>query len=156
MVSVLFVCLGNICRSPMAEAVFRHYVKRENLANKIWIDSAGTYNGHVGQPPHQGTQRILKKNQIPYDGIVARNIQRDDLTRHTYVIGMDEQNIRDIYSLADHQLQNIYRFVDFIPNTSYQEVPDPYYTGNFEETYQLVTAGCRNLLEVIKDEQGWK
>lgn len=155
MISVLFVCLGNICRSPMAEAVFRHYVQQDGLSNKIDIDSAGTYNGHAGQPPHKGTQNILKENQIMYDGITARGVQKEDLEHYTCVIGMDDQNIDDLTIIAGDRPQNIYRFVDFIPNTSYKGVPDPYYTGDFEETYQLITAGCRNLLATIKKEQGW-
>jgi protein-tyrosine phosphatase len=152
MVSVLFVCLGNICRSPMAEAVFRHYVQQEGLSEQIKVDSAGTYSGHIGQPPHRGTQQILQEHQIDYNGIVAQPVREKALEDYTYIIGMDNQNVRDLSELAGEQIQNIYRFVDFIPNTTYQEVPDPYYTGDFQETYQLVTAGCRNLLEKIKKE----
>ena len=132
MVSVLFVCLGNICRSPMAEAVFRHYVQQEGLSDKIQIDSAGTYHGHVGQPPHHGTQQVLKENQINYDGITAREVQKEDLERYTYVIAMDDQNIRDLTRLVDNRIPTIHRFVDFIPNTTYQGVPDPYYTVIFK------------------------
>lgn len=152
MISVLFVCLGNICRSPMAEAVFRHYVQQEGLSDKIKVDSAGTYSGHAGEPPHRGTQQVLKENQIKYDGIISQPVQEKDLTQYTYIIGMDNQNIRDLLQFADQQKHHIYRFVDFVPNTVYQEVPDPYYTGDFQETYQIITAGCRELLEKIKQE----
>jgi len=156
MVSVLFVCLGNICRSPMAEAVLRHYVQEEGLSDQIEVDSAGTYSGHVGEPPHRGTRQILQAHQIQYDGIIAQPVQEKDLAQYTYIIGMDNQNIRALSQIAGAQKQNIYRFVDFIPNTTYQEVPDPYYTGDFQETYQLITAGCRNLLETIKREHNLK
>ena len=152
MISVLFVCLGNICRSPMAEAVFRHYVQQEGLSDKIEVDSAGTYSGHAGEPPHRGTQQILKKHQIQYDGIISQPIQEKDLKRYHFIIVMDNQNFRDLSAIAGNQIETIYRFVDLIPDTSYPEVPDPYYTGDFQETYQLITAGCRNLLEKIKEE----
>lgn len=140
----------------MAEAVLRHYVKQEGLQNEITIDSAGTYHGHVGSPPHQGTRQKLAEHQISYEGIVARQVEPKDLDRFTYVIGMDSQNVEDLNSLTHLSLQNIYSFVDFIPQTKYTEVPDPYYTGDFEETYQLVSTGCRHLLDRIIQEQGLK
>lgn len=155
MVSVLFVCLGNICRSPMAEAVLRHYVQEEGLMDKIQIDSAGTYGGHAGNSPHRGTQQKLKEHQISYEGIVARRVKENDLQSFTYVIGMDQQNIEDLRALAGKDTKNIYRFVDFIPDTSYKGVPDPYYTGDFEETFNLVSKGCKHLLNQIKTENGW-
>lgn len=150
MVSVLFVCMGNICRSPMAEAVFRHEVEKAGLTNEITIDSAGTYGGHVGSPPHHGTRQRLQKAAISYEGITARKVTAADMKRFTYIIGMDADNIADLKALAGGSQDNIYAFVDFIPNTTYKEVPDPYYTGDFEETFSLVTAGCRHLLQDIR------
>lgn len=150
MTSVLFVCLGNICRSPMAEAVFRQYVKEAGLQEQIHIDSAGTYGGHVGKPPHPGTAQILKETGIPITGIKARQLRKEDLTQFTYVIGMDENNINHILSHIEGDTSHIRSFVDFIPQSTYTEVPDPYFTGDFEETYKLISTGCQYLLKEVK------
>src|SRR5690554_5601609 len=96
MIRVLFVCLGNICRSPMAEAVFRHYVEEAGLSHRIEVDSAGTGDWHIGNPPHQGTRNILRKQQISYDGIKARQVNGEDFTSFDYIIAMDEQNLQDL------------------------------------------------------------
>src|SRR5262244_2724153 len=99
MVRVLFVCLGNICRSPMAEAVFAHKVRAAGLENKIEADSAGTGHWHLGEPPHPGTQRILRARNIAFDHS-ARLLTRDDLDAFDYILTMDEMNLRDVRSLG--------------------------------------------------------
>ncbi|MBA4541378.1 MULTISPECIES: low molecular weight protein-tyrosine-phosphatase [Thermoactinomyces] len=152
MISVLFVCLGNICRSPMAEAVFRHYVREEGLDDQIRVDSAGTGDWHTGEPPHHGTRKKLDQYGISYEGIRARQVKKEDFSNFTYIIGMDNRNVENLHKLSGNSGDNVYRFVDFIPNTTYTEVPDPWYTGNFDETYELVSAGCRHLLDKIKRE----
>jgi protein-tyrosine phosphatase len=152
LISVLFVCLGNICRSPMAEAVFRHYVREEGLENQIRVDSAGTGDWHTGEPPHHGTRKKLDQYGISYEGIRARQVKKEDFDTFTYIIGMDNRNVENLRKLSGDPDAKVYRFVDFIPNTTYTEVPDPWYTGNFDETYQLVSEGCRHLLEKIKRE----
>ncbi len=153
MISVLFVCLGNICRSPMAEAIFRHQVKEAGLADKIEIDSAGTGDWHIGKPPHEGTRNILIENNISYEGIKARQVAKEDLTNFDYIIVMDDSNLTNLQRLGQATKRPIIRLTDLVPNTSYKEVPDPYYTGNFEEVYDLLTTGCQNLLETIRKEQ---
>lgn len=154
MVHVLFVCLGNICRSPMAEAVFRDLVKREGLEDKIIIDSAGTGDWHVGHPPHQGTKKVLSKNQISTEGIVARQINKDDLSKFDYIIAMDRNNEMDIIGLnsSEQNQTNILKLLDLTDEHRGKDVPDPYYTGNFDEVYQLVKQGCEQLLQKIKIE----
>lgn len=151
MIRVLFVCLGNICRSPMAEAVFRHLVKQEGLDHVISVDSAGTGNWHIGKPPHHGTQRILTEKQIDFTGLKARQISKEDFHTFDYIIGMDSDNIAHLRRLVgDSSHAVIARFMDFVPNRRVDDVPDPYFTGNFEEVYELVEEGCKHILERIK------
>lgn len=152
MISVLFVCLGNICRSPMAEAVFRHYVNQAGLQDKIHIDSAGTGDWHVGNIPHIGTRSKLEQAGISHVGIEARQIAPSDFTYFHFIIAMDDSNVKNLTRLTGRTCSHLHRFVEFIPGTDYQEVPDPYYTGDFDETYELITSGCRELLERIKNE----
>jgi protein-tyrosine phosphatase len=153
MVKVLFVCLGNICRSPMAEAVFRHLVKQEGLEGKITVDSAGTGSWHIGKPPHHGTQTVLMKKQIDFDGIKARQVTKEDLRQFDYIIAMDSDNLANLRRLAgSHSTAVIARLLDFVPEHDLEDVPDPYFTGNFDEVYELIEKGCRNLLETIKKE----
>jgi len=157
MIRVVFVCLGNICRSPMAEAIFRRYVEEAGLASHITVDSAGTGDWHIGHPPHHGTRQILSTHQISYEGIQARQIAREDMTDSHYIIAMDDQNMRDlekVYAYAEGENRpHIGRLLDYAANTQLREVPDPYYTGNFEETYELVTDGCRGLLQYIIEQE---
>ncbi|BBW98579.1 MULTISPECIES: low molecular weight protein-tyrosine-phosphatase [Geobacillus] len=150
MVKVLFVCLGNICRSPMAEAVFRHLVKERGLEHVITVDSAGTGSWHVGEPPHAGTRRILSENKIDYSGIRARQVARRDLEEFDYIIAMDATNLNDLRRLAGPRSRAVIaRLLDFVPERETDDVPDPYYTGNFAEVYRLIRAGCEHLLETI-------
>lgn len=155
MIKVLFVCLGNICRSPMAEAIFRDLVKKEGLEDQIMIDSAGTGNWHIGNPPHEGTQSILTKKGIDFSGIRARQIGEEDLRMFDYIIAMDVENMEDLKRLAGYNKAGfVGRLLDFVPDSDIADVPDPYYTGNFTEVYELIQKGCRHLLEAIKKEQG--
>lgn len=151
-VGVLFVCLGNICRSPMAEAVFRHLVNEAGYGERFVIDSAGTGNWHTGNPPHHGTRRILDQYGISYEGLKARQVAQDDFAKFDYIIAMDNQNERDLKVLAREADARIVKLLDLVPDSQLKEVPDPYYTGNFEEVYGLVQKGCRALLDLIRQE----
>ncbi|MGA8941439.1 MAG: low molecular weight protein-tyrosine-phosphatase [Thermoactinomyces sp.] len=152
MISVLFVCLGNICRSPMAEAIFRHLLEKEGLTQKIEVDSAGIGDWHTGEIPHRGTRKKLESLGISWAGLRARQVNTDDFSKFNYIIGMDDSNVNDLHRLAPSRHVKIYRFVQFIPDTTYTEVPDPWYTGNFDETYDLVSRGCPALLQKIKKD----
>ncbi|MDF2947245.1 MAG: protein tyrosine phosphatase [Bacillales bacterium] len=153
MINVLFVCLGNICRSPMAEAVFRHLIKEQNLIGKINVDSAGTGDWHIGHPPHEGTQKILKDKKISFEGMKARQVLPSDFVDYQYIIAMDNSNISNLEKWEKQgEPQFIGRLLDFVPESKIQEVPDPYFTGNFDETYELILKGCKNLLEKINED----
>jgi len=148
-IRVLFVCLGNICRSPMAEAVFQHLVDESGLSNEIMVDSAGTGSWHVGERAHPGTRNILARHGIHYKGN-ARQVRQQDLAdEKTYVIAMDQNNMYDLRArFGEHP--RLYRLLDFASQADIKDVPDPYYSGNFEYVYQLVEDGCRGLLETIR------
>ena len=151
-IGVLFVCLGNICRSPMAEAVFRHMVAAEGLEDRFLIDSAGTGNWHIGKPPHHGTRGILDEYGISYEGLKARQVSAEDFSEFDYIVAMDVQNEKDLRRLSQSEHAQIVKLLDLVPDMMNKEVPDPYYTGNFEEVYELVGKGCRALLERIRQE----
>ncbi|WP_152393712.1 low molecular weight protein-tyrosine-phosphatase [Paenibacillus guangzhouensis] len=153
-IKVEFVCLGNICRSPMAEAVFRHMVKERGCSDKIEIDSSGTGDWHIGRPPHEGTRRILDTNRISYEGMVARQFSGQDFDTFDYIVCMDSNNLRDVLAIpGSDKHAKVIRFMDLLPDEKEENVPDPYYTGNFEEVYRLVQAGCAALLDQIEREE---
>lgn len=149
-IRVLFVCLGNICRSPMAEAVFRHLVNEAGLSGRIDVESAGTGSWHAGQRPHPGTLVILKQHQIEVGGKRARQLTRADLREFDYVIAMDEENASDIQTLFDCRVP---RLLEFAHQNGTLDVPDPYYNGKFDVVYNLVLAGSQGLLEHIRQKE---
>lgn len=152
-IQVLFVCLGNICRSPMAEAVLRDMVRKEGLEDRIEVDSAGTGDWHIGNPPHVGTLRKLDEVGISYEGIRARQVHTHDFDAFDYIVAMDDANVKDLGRLKAISDGKVMKLLDLVPDAKLKDVPDPYFTGNFDETYELVTAGCRALLDKIKAER---
>lgn len=152
MIRVLFVCLGNICRSPMAEAVFAHKVRAAGLGGAIIADSAGTGDWHIGHAPHIGTRNILKAHAIDY-AHQARLITAADLQAFDYVLTMDDSNLANVKRLAPSRAQ-VVPFLSYAPHTGVSEVPDPYLTGNFDEVYALVSEAADGLLAAICREHG--
>ena len=153
MVRVLFVCLGNICRSPMAEAVFRHKVQAAGLQDRIETGSAGTGTWHIGEQAHPGTRRMLAAGGIAEPDHRARQIILDDLNDFDYVIVMDNANLRDVRALPQGRA-TVARLMDYAPDARVQEVPDPYLTGGYEGVYALVDEATDGLLATIQREHG--
>jgi protein-tyrosine phosphatase len=152
MVKVLFVCLGNICRSPMAEGVFQKMVDDAGLSNKISVDSAGTGSYHIGEPAHHGTRQVLQQNGIQYEGR-ARQFRRTDFDQFDYILAMDADNFANIESkLSKNTSATVRLFMEYAPQMQVHEVPDPYYTGGFDHVYELVTAASAGLLDAIRQE----
>jgi protein-tyrosine phosphatase len=151
-VFVLFVCLGNICRSPMAEGVFQHLVDEAGLSDRIQVDSAGTGSWHVGETAHRGTLQVLREHGIIYQGR-ARQVRTQDVTPNTYLIALDQSNLNELRRMFGRH-PRLYRLLDFASHTNEEDVPDPYYTGNFAYVYELVADGCRGLLQEIRQKEG--
>lgn len=146
---VLFVCLGNICRSPMAEGLFRQLVEKRGLEDKFAIDSVATSRWEVGSAPHQGTQKILKAQGISTKGMIARQITSADFEKFDLIIGMDQQNIADLKVMAPEADQHKIHLLLSVVEDAPKEVPDPYYTGDFDETYRLVSQACEAWLDEL-------
>ncbi|WP_269618342.1 low molecular weight protein-tyrosine-phosphatase [Zhongshania sp. BJYM1] len=150
---VLFVCLGNICRSPTAHGVFEKLVADAGLQDKIEIDSAGTGDWHIGRPPDERTQRAAKQRGYDLSHLRARQVTGADFHDFDYVLAMDKSNLKDLRSMAgDKSNCHVSLFLDFAESSWKREVPDPYYGGEdgFETVLELVEDGARGLLETIK------
>ncbi len=151
-ISVMFVCLGNICRSPMAEAVFRDLVQKQGLADRFDISSSGTGSWHIGEHPHRGTLQVLRDHQIDAGGKRAQQLNRNAVDSIQYVIAMDASNARDVERSFGRKIPRLLEFAgEQVPT---RDVPDPYYENNFDEVYELVLAGCQGLLDHIRKNEG--
>ena len=156
-IRVLFVCLGNICRSPLAEAVFRHRVEERGWADRFEIDSAGTSGWHRGAPPDSRSAEVARRRGIEVAG-ASRKVVAADLRRFHYVIAMDEENLdalRELQASAGGTAQ-LRRLREFEPRAASLDVPDPYYGGprGFEEVHDIVERACAGLLAHIAAEHG--
>ena len=155
MVKVLFVCLGNICRSPTAEGVFRLLIEREGLGDRIIVDSAGTGDWHVGSPPDRRAQAAACHRGIDLSGLRARQAKSGDFQRFDYVLAMDAENHSKLAGFCppgeEHRL---HMFLDFAPELGRSNVPDPYYGGDggFDAVLDMIEAASVGLLADIRDK----
>ena len=155
MVRVLFVCLGNICRSPTAEGVFRKLVEEAMLTAQIEIDSAGTHAYHVGEPPDERAQFACQRRGIDISRLRGRRASASDFQKFDYVLAMDRQNQENLLAISPKGLEHKLRlFMEFAPNRPEQEVPDPYFGGEsgFDRVLDMIEEAARGLLEDIRRE----
>ena len=152
-VKVLFVCMGNICRSPTAHGVFRHMVEQAGLTHLIEIDSAGTHAYHVGKPPDRRSQATAGRRGFDLADLRARKAEPADFSEFDYVLAMDQDNYHSLCAICPPGLERrIGLFLDYAPHLRVREVPDPYYGGpqGFEQVLDLVEAASAGLLEHIR------
>lgn len=148
MIKILFICHGNICRSTMAEFVFKDMVAKEGWADQFYIESAATSREEIGNDTHPGTKRKLTKVGIPYTKRKARQVTKQDYDTYDYLIIMDQENQRGLNRIigADSD-KKVFKLLDFAGQN--RDIADPWYTGNFDETYDDVVEGCQALLEKL-------
>lgn len=149
MIKVLFVCLGIICRSPMAEYIFKDMVKKEGIEEKFYIDSAATNTEEIGNSVHHGTKNKLKQMNIECGNHVARRITKQDYETFDYIIAMEESNIVNIKRIIGEDRENkIFRLLDF--SNKPRDIDDPWYTGNFDRTYDDIVQGLEGFMKYLK------
>ena len=151
--SVLFVCMGNICRSPTAESVFREHALRAGLLDELLIDSAGTGAWHVGEAPDKRAILHARRRGYDLEALRARQVTREDFARFDYILGMDLRNLRDLQALRPGEYRGyLGLFLDFAPHLGLREVPDPYYGGpeGFEAVLELAERASEGLLAHIR------
>jgi len=154
-ISVIFVCMGNICRSPTAEGVFRSLVDARGLSDVIEIDSAGTHAYHVGEEPDLRSQQTAKQRGIELKGIRARQVSLEDINQFDYVLAMDSDNCANLLNMAPQADQyKVHRFLTFTDDFSENDVPDPYYGGvsGFDRVFDMVESASQGLLDVIEGQ----
>lgn len=152
MIEILFVCHGNICRSTMAESVMTHLVKQQNLESRFRIASAATSREEIGNGPHYGTVSKLRSMGIPVIPHRAVQMTRSDYQKYDYLIGMDDMNIRNMLRILGSDAEHkVYKLLDFSDHP--RNIADPWYTDNFDVTYDDIIEGCEALLAWLKREQ---
>lgn len=161
-IGVLFVCTGNICRSPTAQGVFEALVREAALQERFLIDSAGTSRHHVGQAPDPRTQKAARDRGVDLSRQRARQVRAEDLQRFHYLVAMDTGHYEDLLTLRDKQdaadqlTARIVRLLDFVADPALQDVPDPYYgpINGFGRVYDIVADGCQAFLQHLRQEHG--
>ena len=154
MIKVLFVCHGNICRSTMAEFVFKDMVRKQGLEDQFYIASAATSTEEIGNDTHYGTKRKLDEMGIPYTKRGAVQMKKKDYNAYDYLLGMDDWNIKNMLRITKGDPdEKIHKLLDFSKNA--RNIADPWYTGNFDETYNDIFEGCTAFLDFLIKKGIW-
>ncbi len=149
MINIMFVCHGNICRSTMSEFVMKDLVKKAGLEDIIHVQSSATSYEEIGNDTHRGTKAVLDKHSVPYTKRQAVHLEKSDFEKYDYFIGMDDANISNMKRILQND-KKIYKLLEFSGEN--RSISDPWYTGDFDTTYNDVLKGCRDLLCHIKKE----
>lgn len=153
MIKILFLCHGNICRSTMAEMVFKDLVRRHHIESRFYINSAATSREEIGNGVHYGTRHKLAQVGIPCEDHRAIQMTKADYQNYDYLIGMDTYNIRNMHRIAGGDPEGkIHMLLDFTKRAG-ESIADPWYTGNFDVTYDDVVEGCNGLLRHLKENE---
>lgn len=149
--SVLFVCLGNICRSPLAEGIFRDLVAKRGLSDQFTIDSCGTSSHHVGELPHRGSRKIAAQRGVALDGQTSRQLCDQDYVDFGWLVAMDSSNRSTMRHVApsDFDQDRIVLLLDYARGDAPRDVPDPYYVGGFDVVFDMILDGCEGFLDHI-------
>ncbi len=153
MIRVLFVCMGNICRSPTAHGLFAQLVKEQNLGDRIVVDSAGTHAYHIGNSPDRRSQEAALRRGIDLSTLRARRVEAADFAAFDYVLAMDDENYQILARLCPPEAKaKLQLFLDYAPHLAEREVPDPYYGGEqgFERVLDMIDAASQGLLAHIR------
>lgn len=148
---ILFVCAGNICRSPLGEGILRHQANAQGFGHLVDIESAGTGGWHQGDPPDHRSIKVARGHGVDISRQRARQLRQDDFSTFDLIFAMDRDNLRNIVRIAPHDSPaDIHLFMDFVGNTS-RDVPDPYYGdfSDFERVFAMVDEGCRDLIDIL-------
>lgn len=149
MIKILFICHGNICRSPMAEFIFKDMVEKSGISDKFYVASAATSYEEIGNPVHRGTAKILDRLGISYSEKRAIHLEKSDYEKYDYLVCMDSANVRNTLRITGNDTENkIHKLLEF--TGGYEDVADPWYTGEFDKTYKDILAGCEGLLRYIE------
>ena len=150
MIRVLFICHGNICRSPMAEFLMKDIVKNKGIARDFYIASAATSTEEIGNPPHYGTRNLLNSMGISTAGKQAVQLRKSDYEKYDYIIGMENVNVRNICRMLGKTPEDkkIYRLLDFTDHP--RDISDPWYTGDFETTYRDIMEGLEGFFKYLR------
>ena len=151
MIKILFICHGNICRSTMSQFVFQDMINKRGLSDRFYINSAATSREEIGNPPHYGTVNKMREVGVPVLPHKAVQMTKKDYEKYDYLIGMDEANIRNMTRIVGSDPKGkIHMLLDFSDES--RAIADPWYTGNFEATYQDVVEGCEGFLHFLKEK----